>query len=788
MKKRSVIVRLRNYALLAPGLVLPAAPGLAQTQEPSAESAPRTVAPDADETVAEIIVTARRREENLQTVPVSITAFTAEALEQRSLESLSDVASRTPNVIASAGSSGSSSSTSYYIRGIGQFDFVATTDPGVGLYIDGVYFARQTGNNFDLNDVELVEVLKGPQGTLFGKNTIGGAIVVTTRRPSGDTEGFLEVTTGRFNRLDLKGRIEFPLVPDKLAAMVSLARETADGYAERADGQEMSDRDAWLGRASIYWTPSDRFDWLLSVDGSRRREKAAFHTIDARIIETDNSFGGLQAYNAFIATPAGTPYLNVSASCPSLGPATECTSPYAPTEKYTTQGTGPNRSDLDVLGVTSNMRWSLGNATLRSITGYRHQHSLVGWDGDASPLTIAHQSPAFDVDQFSQEFQLLGKAVDDRLDWQLGLYYFHERSLTDYQADFLIPGIGVTVDNTTKLTTNSYAAFGQGTFAISDRLSVTGGIRYSVDKKRIRDRSDYLANGSNPPSSTYGNVNDDGTVTYLPLGTIVRDKDDWADVSPKLSVEYRASPGAFLYASLSKGYKSGSFGGRARAGTPGPYSYDEETAWTSEVGAKLDLFGRRARLNGALFRTVYTDMQLSVTVQDGTISNGITQNVGKAVIQGFELEGSAKLSRRTQIDGSIGFTDAEFDEFTTPPTGCPTVSSCDFELVSRWTANVGAQHAFNLQSAGTITLRADANYRSKVYFGLPNNEESSQPGYALVNARISYETADGAWQGSLFVTNLTDKYYRTSSFFGLGYATVFYGPPRQWGASLRRNF
>ena len=362
-------------------------------------------APDAEEAagLAEIVVVARKRE-----------ALGGEDLTARGASALADVAGFVPNVsmYTAAGGSGGGANLSVFIRGVGQSEFLFTVDPGVGVYVDGVYYPRSVGSTFDLLDVERVEVLRGPQGTLFGKNTIGGAVNVTSAKPDGQTRGFIEVTTGRFNRIDLRGSFETALVPDQVAMKLSVSSQNRDGYGKRVDyftGETVSrpgDIGQTAARLDLRFTPSSDVTVDIAADYSRWRQEA----VPEKLLSFDQDVSLVATlWNIFVASPI------------------PMSTDFMSSKPFTTFGTGPNRNDLDMWGVSGTINWDMNDAiALKSVTAYRHMKAHFGRDGDGGPVDYIATDNRQRQHQFSQEIQLVGTSADDRLKWVVGGFYFDE--------------------------------------------------------------------------------------------------------------------------------------------------------------------------------------------------------------------------------------------------------------------------------------------------------------------------------------------------------------------------
>jgi iron complex outermembrane receptor protein len=565
----------------------------------------------------------------------------------------------------------------------------------------------------------------------------------------------------------------------------------------------MGDVDLLAGRGALSFTPTNDFDLVFAIDAARRDEHAVVHR-PTDIVVTDPNFVLLQAYNTFIAAPFGSPLLNVTAACPdgAMPPApspvaTSCTSPLIGSDPYSSQATSFNVSDLDVLGGSANATWDLGALTLRSITAYRTQESTSGADFDGGPLSFSEQIVNIETDTFSQELQLFGDAFDDRLSWLFGAYYSRESSDTDFTFLVAQPGFGPSINLLTTLDTTSFAAFASGTWRLTDRLSATAGVRYSRDERETEDNANFVSNPflGGAPSSFYaapGPGPFPGIPNFFPFGTIVTGEDSWENVSPRLSLEFQASEGAFLYASVAQGYKSGSFNGRPLTGSLAPTAYDPEQVTTYELGWKLDLFDRHLRVNTSMFNTIYDDIQVTILVADGPLVNTPTVNAGEAEVRGFEFELQAAPTDEFRLDASLGYVDAEFTELNAPSSFpgavIPFGTDAAFAQTPEWTASLGAQYSFDLAGGASFIIRGDANYRDQVYFNVPNLDEASQDGFTLLNARATYESADGAWRLAVFGTNLGEETYKTFAFGAFGIVTSYFGAPREWGVSLSRSF
>ena len=533
--------------------------------------AQQAAAGEATESVGleEILVTARKREERLQDTPIAISAFSAEGIEQRALSRVTDIGDFTPNVKFNSAVpvSASNATAAIFIRGIGQNDYQLSADPGVGLYLDGVYISRGVGNVLDVLNIERIEVLRGPQGTLFGRNTIGGAVNVVTKKPAEEFGGNLELTTGRFNRMQAKMVLDTPIA-DGLYASFSGFYHKRDGYVKGviADAPDLGDNDTAAGRAALRWVASDKIEINLAVDGTRSRENSAPNVMIAVNENADAAAYWNAAYSgaAAICTDASNPARLTNPGCfnsqwalaPYKHGGTFSDSTLAAFDEF-----GGKRyrsaSDLDIWGISGTIDWEISESvSLKSITAYRKVTGFWTRDSDHSPASIVQTKNIWTQDQFSQELQLQGTAFGESLKWILGGYYSdeagnHKDVVQIVDAAFLS---GATLDG------ESTAFFGQATYEFTDALSLTAGIRWTEDKKTFGNANQYvIAAGflTGAPLNPDGSGLQDGDPLMGPVGEYATIKDKaW---TPMVSLSYRWNPSLMTYASYSKGFKGGGF-------------------------------------------------------------------------------------------------------------------------------------------------------------------------------------------------------------------------------------
>ncbi|KQZ21990.1 TonB-dependent receptor [Caulobacter sp. Root1472] len=756
--------------LRAGGLLICAAAGVQAVASPAfAQNAAQAETPAVQ--IEEVVVTARRREERLQDTPVAVTALAGEALESRGVESVDQIAKFAPSIRfdGAAALSGGNYNATVFIRGVGQNDFAIFSDPGVGVYVDGVYYARSIGGTLDAFDVSRIEVLRGPQGTLFGKNTIGGAVIITTDQPKDEFGGKIEGVTGSYDRLDVKGHVDIPL-GEKVAVRLSAARLTRDGYGKRLlTGDDLGDRNATAARAQLRWEASDAVTVSLSADYTRAREHSAPQKLLVIGAVPGFAVGPFMAnFNTYVAPGLGITAPN--------GARTLNTS-FLTDSPFTTYGTGPNINDLDLWGGSATVDWNLGEISFKSITAVRGLKATFARDGDNTPFTF-RETFNHDVQaQYSQEFQLSGLSFGERLTWVTGAYVFQERGTDSGYAKLALglapgaspPPYSPSAAVYTKVTSTTYALFAQGSLSLTDRLSATVGARYN------RDEKDYVLD--------HRRIRDGGVIAQ------VRPGGSWNSFTPKVGLEFKATPDVLLYASVGKGFKSGGFNARPLNDASEVTEYQPETLLTYEAGAKTAWLDRRLILNVAGYFSDYQDIQVTVN----QTPRNFVANAAAGEVKGVEVELQAKPTANWSFNFGGGYMDAKYTEVGSGLAAgqvLPITLATHFVKAPKWTLNGGVEYGRELPGGGRLTARVDWTRYSTVYNDVANDPDLTQPGYDLFGARLAYASPDRVWQAALFGTNLSDERYMVSgnASSGFGLKEASFGRPREWGLSLSRKF
>ena len=725
--------------------------------------------------VEEIIVTAERRESNLQKTPIAITALTAANIEAQGIRNVNDLAAFVPNLTTTTGPQGSADAN-FFIRGVGQFDFIATNDPGVGVYVDGVYLGRTVGALLDAGDIGRVEVLRGPQGTLFGRNTLGGAVSVTSIAPTiGEFSARGHVTGGSRNRLDIDGAVNIPL-GDQAAGRIYAFTRSQDGFARNpVSGANFGAIQKWGVKGEFLLKPTDS-NFSLSIVGDYTKDKS---------------------------NPAPSVLLAI-APLPFF-PAGALTQTQDRNNFYRVFESNSPKSYNEIWGFSGTAAYNWGPRTIKSITAYRQLRALSTSDPDGTDYRLYDQSSPTAQHQFSEELQLSGKAFNDKFEYLLGGYYFNERV---QQTLFLCfapitptPTAPFNACNTwnqgNDQTTNSYAAFGQARYHFTDKLSFTAGGRYTnEDKSDISNQAfDFRPAGFSPAPGVVVPGFLAPIVTNLP-GTLHFER-----FTPKLGLEFQANHHILLFADYSEGFRSGGFNGRLIAPQPptliAPHgmipTYRPDTTQSGEIGVKSDLFDRKLRLNLTGFYTKYKAIQQTISVP---VIQFEVANAGEAEIYGLEAEATAVPIDGLRINFAAGYAPSKFQNV---PANVGPINGNKLPFAPEVTISAGIEYGM-VAGPVKITPRVDYRYKSRTYFTAFNNNfgpgtddglgEQQKP-LGLLQARLTIADKDDRYSLAVYGDNLTDEKYYTFGQNALGAQGVSYsylGRPREFGVTAGFRF
>ncbi len=703
--------------------------------------------------IEEIIITAQKRSEPLQSVPMTVTAFSEDKINELRINGLADVVSLTPSLgVADFGPA----SPNLTMRGIGSTDRDAGSDRSVVVFVDEVYMGRAGGSAFDLFDLERIEVLHGPQGTLFGKNVVGGAIHYVSKKPVAETDAYLQVGVGNYNLLETRGMFNTPLA-DNVNGRFSFSTRDRDGFQTNLrTGNDVDTADNVSARGQIQFTPSDELTILLSADVARDR----IYGISRKVAPAS----GFTAYLGFFPDPNPR---NVQTNVDGF-------------------------FDRDIAGYSARLDWDTSIGTFTSLTAYReveftHSQDVVGipldssFDANGNPrgfLSVDNTNE--DYDMLSQEFRLSSFPSNEKWTWVLGAFFSKEDTSRLSIRDRSLLGSTSKSSFDQNNETTSYALFGQLTYAVTSRMNLTLGGRYTTDKKdfslEVKDASGGTADTLNPATEEFSIVADES----------------WNEFTPKFVIDYFITPSSLVYASASKGYKSGGFQGFAPSAAAAVIPFNPETAWSYEIGAKTQWFHDTLQVNLTGFRTDFKDLQFRqrvVTVPgDQSSAVVIILNAADATITGAEagiqwlpVEGLTLGVNYTYLDTELkkfledvpgvdpGFKDLTGNQLPLSPTSAYTLT---------------ADYRFSAANAGTFSIGGSYRYKGSHFFELTNPPQGKEGGYGIFDGRITYQPSAGSFEIALWIQNATNELYRSQVQVGARTGISRYGPPKTYGLSV----
>jgi iron complex outermembrane receptor protein len=664
----------------------------------------------------EVIVTAQKRSESVQDIPLAVTALSAAMLDERGITDIASLATSVPGM--HFGESGSN--TRITIRGIGTEQTTVTGDPGVAFHIDGVYQARSSAGQALFYDLARVEVLRGPQGTLYGRNATGGSVNLISNAPDDDLGGDVEVQLGNYNQQRLRGVLNMPLIDETLLMRLSGQYETRDGYYENLTpgADDLEDVDAVNVRAQFLYRATPDFDALLSFNYSKAKGAGE----------------GAAAQGEY---PAPPPFFINS----KYAPATP-----NPSDPWKIRTSGVADRNNERQGATLTLNWELGAVALKSITAWQDNDVDSMRDFDFSDVDILNENQIQQSTQYSQELQLTSTS-DGPLEWVAGLYWLSEETDAEYWLNDMGEGLSTfpffpTIDvglpdptyfgNDSTTEADSLGIFGQASYSISDTVKLTAGLRYSEDEKESTIfRKEFTAPG----------------------GATIKKEGDWDSVTWKVAADWNVTDESMLYASVSTGFKSGGF---LQTVTSEPYDEEEILAW--EIGSKNRFFENRLQANISAYFYEYSDMQLR-TVRG---VDSIVTNAGESEITGLEIELLGRPTEALELGAAFAFTDAEFTDYfdTDPQDGTDDVLDLSGNSLARSpdaTVNLSAAYSWDF-NAGSLTASVNYYWSDEVYFSAYNRDDGDyQDSYHKTDARIIFNSTNDTWYVALAAKNLEDE-------------------------------
>ncbi len=767
----------------AAAVASPAAPTVAADAPAAAAEATDAAAVALGENggmLEEVVVTARRRSEDLQQVPISIANLTAKDLEIRGITNVGALDHAIVNF----------SPAPYNFFGTEQASFRMRGLPNVGVYVDGIAYQEQFGFFSDLVEMDRVEVLRGPQGTLFGKNSLGGAIQYVTKAPAEEFGARFSTTVGDYHRFNVSGTADIPLSPT-LLTKITVAKVTRDGYLPSTSvNQAFGSQDDLVARLDVLWKPTDRFN--------------------ARFILEENNIGtdGNPSTIWGLSPACQLPKPNLTCLYNGAGLKVNQAWVYGPTQKWLTAGNydGPElHTDATnykaILNYELNDHWAV-----KELASYRTVQSESFEDFTSIPYAMFEGENTNIIDEATSETQLTFH--DDRLTGTSGFYDYKDyrrwrrnnwfgnelkagvnpadnAAANAYLTSLLraagdipppvhlhLPTFIPDVDDLDFYDIHGVAGFSEWTFKATDQLSLTAGVRYN------RDTSTVTAYTPNQPipvlccvPSTSVTPNGAG-----PLGPVVHGV--YTNTAPRLSLQYQWSPSVMTYATYAEGFNQG--GGTQVSG--GVQAYSPETLRNYEVGLRSDLLDNTLRFNTSVFYSLYSNVQVNEDIN----FNNVTVNGGKGTVKGLEIEGQWLPSHNIGVNYAFGYLNSGYSDYA---ASSGIVAGTPFPYAPKYSADLGVQYDTPLPNSGGLTLRADEGWTSWVNTA-SDGSSVYIPSYGLLGARMIYHPPQGKWDAQLFGSNLLDKYYRLSGYniaaLGLNLGTV--GMPRMWGLTLNFKF
>ena len=781
-----------------------------------------------NDTVGEVVVTAQFREQNLQQTPLAITAITAKTLEQRGQTDVAAVGAQAPNVSLRPSGMGNPTSITAFIRGVGQTYFSFAEEPGVGLYVDDVYYSTMTGSLFDLLDLDRVEILRGPQGTLAGKNSEGGAIKLYSKQPYGNDGATVEAGYGTLNQINARASADFTIAPDKLFMRIAAVTKHHDGYVTRLDyncthpgtpipsqvntaGCELG-KDGSLSysgvRAAMRWLPSENLVVNIAGDYTNDDSSAQPFTLLSAQNASGVTLNGVPYSCAFVPWgPNSCDSAHLNNPYVSYGNFTDPAAPTAaqPWKPFST----PSISHMQSWGVSGTIDWSLGpDVSIKSITAYRRYAVQFTDDDDASPLPIQLLYQKQRHRQLSEEIRLNARVLKV-VDLTVGGFYFDQYGDETARVDLgYVPFDFLNGYDTTPSQTK--AVFAHAAWNVTDQLTISAGARYTSESKTFTFAR-HNPDGTPIPSPAQCATNPAScpNLNWLIFGLNGQSGSYSANRwDYRANVSYKLTPGLMVYGQVSTGYKGGGV-------NPTPFFLSQiaqinpETLLTYEGGFKSTFLDHRVILNGAAFFNKFSNIILTATRCDDLSPFPFApcfapRNMGDADVKGFELETEMHPVDGLEMDGSLSYLDFKYTNTNFASTGIPITAKAPYSPTWKW--SMGAQYRFEIGHLGSVTPRLDATYQSSVFSDANNSPAGVDPakvvtlptantnlisGYALLNGRLTWRAPKDDLQVSLEVSNLTNKLYYTTQFFspfttgGVGGAP---GMPREYLVTVKKSF
>ncbi len=698
--------------------------------------------------IEEVVVTARKKTESLQEVPISIAAFNRNSIRENGFTDSLSIDEKVPNLEMKT----FGGQPNIFIRGVGNNDYNATTVSPVSIYVDDVVMGLTGSQLSQLYDLDRIEILRGPQGTLFGRNTTGGAITYHSARPAPEFQAGIRATVGEYDQRDFEGYLNLPVNDTLMFRLAGLSRNRDGDRINLYDGEDANGIETLSGRLSLRYLPSDSLQIDFNVHA--HKDKSDFNQ----------------------GKPVGTFGDNQNV----LGYA----DPF-PDDSRKLNFNGKNKHDIDASGTVLTLVYDLDSITLKSITAFEQSETEFCGDFDHSPVSLDEICFLTDGDQFSQEINV-NMDINDKLDMVSGLFYLQEDLAYDTFADLfgaLPVGVAVPLRGGSERETTTYALFAELDYLISNDWSVNAGLRYTHEKKDAQLFSSVILNLFNPAAP-------DLEVPIIPQTDL---SEDWGAVSGRLAVDYTINDDVMAYGSISRGFKSGGFNLGAFFDPNELTTVDPEYLTSYELGLKSTLMDNRVRFNLATFFYDYTDLQVLTFVSGSTPANPLVfalENASDARVWGVEAELTAYPVDGLEFIAGVGYLDTKYKNFDSMVGG--DLSGNSLPGAPEWNISTSLAYDFNLSNNMTLRLYGDYTYTDHRYFNSFQQEAISSRGdHHLFGARISLLSATGNWDIALWGKNLTDEEYVVDStdLSGVfGFIPLFYGDRRAYGVDFSYRY
>ena len=713
----------------------------------------------------EIVVTAQRRVESLQVVPITINALTGEQLSKSGIEYTTDLQFHVPGFVLSPNAQFGLP----FLRGVGTDQITVGLEGSVAVHSNGVYLPRLVSSITDFYDIERIEVIKGPQGTLFGRNATGGVINMSPRQPEEDFGGYVDFSAGNYETIRVSGAVNVPLAQNKAILRVAALGSFDDGYAGNPYlGGDSEETDVVSFRSQLLFKVTDDLSIRLFGDYTK-----------------DESSRGQSAQ----LQPVFASNLGVVFGAPLY------------TDIRTQSADALLQLDLEDYGFGAEIIWNLGAMEFKSLSSYREYDQTWALDFDVSELNLIFSAPSESSESVLQEFQLASTG-DGPLEWLVGAFLFFEEPEQDFRLIFGAVPLGGTalaagglydrgIADVTRVETEAYAVFGQFSYSFSEQWRATLGLRYSYEQKDV-DYNFTLLNIPTPATAA-DLIANRPALGFSPFGN--SPQNSWSAFTPKFGVEYIMSDDVLWFASATRGFKSGGFNSLLFGASTTLESVDEEFIWSYEGGVKATLMDGRLRANAAFFYYDYSDLQQNVLTEEAIAAgNGFAnvRNVGDAEVWGMELELDLAATGNLFFDGQLAYLDTEIEQLQAPDPNNPAdvdQDGNDLPKAPEFSLSLGGEYHMTLEDLGNLILRMEYSYRDRIFYTLFNDPLAAADSHDIVNGRLTLNSRDDKWSAALYVRNLLDEDYEVGGFRGGAFGNIAqFGRPRTYGINLKYNF